>query len=243
MDASRRAGECVRSTATAVAPDNSTSSQMHDQLETGADTVHLRQQAEHHETEAEIVGLGQRVQARERIRKAQQPDGAGEKEERTRDNRDHRPQCRVRGSSSRPRCGDRSPSVCASCAFTKAKEANAASSASVNATSIVAASPVAAPSSSTTAMPPVPSNCAAIMRSASPGPRRMRTSPSATIARMNAAAPSRNSAMAPSGDQRPGQQAFLLPESAPPPVRRCRGSGRRARPRPHRPPPSPAADW
>ena len=45
---------------------------------------------EHHEAEAEIVGLGQRVQARQRIGKAQQADRAGEKEEGAGRDRDDR---------------------------------------------------------------------------------------------------------------------------------------------------------
>ena len=44
-------------------------------------------------------------------------------------------------------------------------------------------------------MPPVPTSCAAIMRSASVGPCRMRTRPSATIASTKPAARSRKSAM------------------------------------------------
>ena len=52
-----------------------------DQLEAVTQACRLRQQAEHHQPEAEIVGLGQRVQPRERIGEAQQADGAGEEEE------------------------------------------------------------------------------------------------------------------------------------------------------------------
>ena len=61
--------------------------------------------------------------------------------------------------------------------FTKAIDANAASSASVSDTSTTEPSPVAAPPSSSAAMPPLPSSCAAIIRSASPGPRSTRTRP------------------------------------------------------------------
>ena len=53
-------------------------------------------------------------------------------------------------------------------------------------------------------MPPVPSSCAAIIRSARPGPRSTRTSPSATISTTKAAVHNRNSAMAPPRNQRPG---------------------------------------
>ena len=55
-----------------------------DQLEPAAQASCQRQQAEHHETEAEVVRLGERVQSRQRIGEAQQPDGAGEEEERAR---------------------------------------------------------------------------------------------------------------------------------------------------------------
>ena len=80
--------------------------------------------------------------------------------------------------------------------LTKAMEAKVARSARVNATSTAAGTPVTAPRSSNAAMPPVPISCAAIMRSASPGPRRMRTSPSASIARMKPRAAVRNSVIA-----------------------------------------------
>ena len=53
-----------------------------DQLEPVAQASCLRQQPEHHETQPEIVRLGERVQSRQRIGKAKQADGAGEKEER-----------------------------------------------------------------------------------------------------------------------------------------------------------------
>src|SRR6476659_9705792 len=61
--------------------------------------------------------------------------------------------------------------------LTKATEAKLASSASIKATSTIAVIRVAATASSNTAAPPVPSSCAAIMRSASVGPRRIRTNP------------------------------------------------------------------
>jgi hypothetical protein len=89
--------------------------------------------------------------------------------------------------------------------LTKAMEAKVASSATVNATSTAAGTPVTAPSSSNAAIPPVPISCAAIMRSASPGPRRMRSSPKASIARMTPRAAVRNSVMA----ERPRQHRFL----------------------------------
>ncbi len=180
------------------------------QLESGGHAVHLRQQAEHHQPQSQVVGLGQRMQPRERIGKAQQPSGAGEKKDGAGGDRDHRPQ--VENEAHLSSSCTESSSVGADCALTKAKLANAASNASVKATSIVAASPVAVPARSRLAMPPVPSSWAAIMRSASPGPRRMRTSPSATIASKKIAAASRKSVMAPPCDECPGEQFLLLPQ-------------------------------
>src|SRR5262249_29336243 len=72
-------------------------------------------------------------------------------------------------------------------------EAKVARSARVSATSTVAGTSVTLPSSSKAAIPPVPIDCAAIMRSASPGPRRMQISPSASIARMKPRAAVMNS--------------------------------------------------
>src|SRR5262249_36328321 len=77
--------------------------------------------------------------------------------------------------------------------LTKAMAAKAASSASVKATSTAAGTLVTAPTSSRAAIPALPINCAAIMRSASPGPRRMRTSPRLSITRMKPSAAVRNS--------------------------------------------------
>ena len=51
-----------------------------DQLERGEHAVRVRQEAEHDQAEAEVVGLGQRVQARERVREAQQAHGSGQEE-------------------------------------------------------------------------------------------------------------------------------------------------------------------
>src|SRR6516225_2858486 len=84
-------------------------------------------------------------------------------------------------------------------------DANVARRASVSATSTAAGTSVTAPRSRNVAMPPVPISCAAIMRSASPGPRRMRTSPSANIARMKAREAVRNSVIA----ERPRQRRFF----------------------------------
>ena len=91
--------------------------------------------------------------------------------------------------------------------------------------------PVAAPSSSSTAMPPVPNSCTAIMRSASPGPRRIRTRPSATIDEMKPAAPSRNSVMRRSRHQHPARARAPPRQSAQHRLARRPGSDRRSRPR------------
>src|SRR5262249_5594542 len=66
--------------------------------------------------------------------------------------------------------------------LTNAMEANIARSASVNARSAAAVAPVAVPAMSSAAMPPVPTSCAAIIRSVFPGPRSTRNSPTAIIA-------------------------------------------------------------
>ena len=125
---------------------------------------------------AEIVGLGERMQSRQRIGKAKQPDGAGEKEESAgRDGGDrHDVECECssalrrsgtirlqaggplldegNGGERGKECEGQCDVDCCGHATHRAKQSNAA-------------------------MPPVPINCAAIMRSASPGPRRTRTSP------------------------------------------------------------------
>src|ERR1700749_1770231 len=84
-------------------------------------------------------------------------------------------------------------------------DAKVARSATVKATSAAAGTPVTVPSSSKAAIPPVPINCAAIMRSVSPGPRRIDTSPSASITRMNPTAAVRNSVIV----ERSNQGRFL----------------------------------
>ena len=71
---------------------------------------------------------------------------------------------------------------------------------------------VAAASRSSTATPPVPSSCAAIMRSASPGPRRMRNKPSATITSTKPAAPKENQ---PCGSLTPKARARTGPPRLP----------------------------
>ena len=64
-----------------IAPESCASSQTHDELQRPEQPADLRQQPEHDEAEAEVVRLGQRVQAGERVGKAQQPDRAGHEEE------------------------------------------------------------------------------------------------------------------------------------------------------------------
>ncbi len=196
----------------AVAPDSSTSSQMHTSLSPARHAVHLRQQAQHHEAESEVVGLGQCVQARQRIGESQQSDGAGEKEECASDDGDRRstdsrtrligrpaargsPGARRRASPSRKRRRRTPPAARASRRRRASRPRRSPR-------------PAAAPPRCR----PCRSNCAAIMRSASAGPRRTRTRPSATIARMNAAAPSRNSVMALA--RRPAPWPAAAPPSA-----------------------------
>src|SRR5262249_24436847 len=172
------------------------------ELESVAQASRLRQQPEHHETQAEIVRLGERVQSRQRIGEAEQADGSREEKERARrDGHD----CHDVERDSHARSVDLAPSGWRGGLpfLAKAMEAKVARSASVKAPSTVAGTPVTAPRSSNAAMPPVPISCAAIMRSASPGPRRMRTSPSASIARMKPRAAVRKSVMTERARQRP----------------------------------------
>ena len=89
--------------------------------------------------------------------------------------------------------------------MTNAMDAKVASSASINATSTAAGTPVTVPSSSKTAMPAVPISCAAIIRSASVGPRKIETSPSPSIARIKPTAAVRNSVIV----EGPNQRRFL----------------------------------
>src|SRR5262249_25429567 len=182
-----------------------------DQLERTGRTGCPRQEAEHHQAEAEVVRLGERVQPGHGVREAQQADRAREKEERAdghghdgekADRGGHAPRAPLSGAS-----GERGLPF-----LTKAMAANVASSASVSATSAVAPAPAAVPSSSRPAMPPVPSSWAAIIRSALPGPRSTRISPSATMARTNPDAASRNSVIARRSAQRAGQHRLLRGE-------------------------------
>ena len=51
------------------------------ELEPRGQRTRPRKQAKHHEAESEIVGLGEGVQAAQRVREAQQSNRAGQKEE------------------------------------------------------------------------------------------------------------------------------------------------------------------
>src|SRR5262249_1079492 len=147
------------------------------------------------------------VQARQRIGKTEQTDSAGQKEERARGDGGDRHD--VEHDAHHPSVSSEPSASRAEAPFlTKAIEAKVASSASVSATSTAAGTPVTAPSRSSAAMPPVPTSCVAIMRSASPGPRRTRTSPSASIARIKPRATIRNSLIA----EHPGQRRLLRGE-------------------------------
>src|SRR5262249_48307331 len=147
---------------------------------------------EHHETEAEIVRLGERMQSRQRIGEAQQADSARKEEERASRDGDDRDDIE---HDSHPPSPEAAPSVPRpeSPFLTNAMEANVARSANVKATSTAALTSATAPSRSNTAMPPVPISWAAIMRSTSAGPRRTRTKPSASIAKMKPREAVRNS--------------------------------------------------
>ena len=100
-----------------------------DQLERAAQAPRLRQQPEHHEAEAEVVRLGERVQSRQRIGETQQSDGA-RRERRTRPpTRRRSSRCRAQISSALRRARS-SPSPRGRPFLTNAMEAKVASSAS-----------------------------------------------------------------------------------------------------------------
>ena len=113
-----------------------------EELERREGALGARQEAEHDEAETEIVGLGQGVQARKRVRKAHEADRAGDEEEDPGADREHAEEVDSENSSAVPAS---SASVSAEAALlTKAAEAKAASSASPRATSSTPAPPVAA---------------------------------------------------------------------------------------------------
>ena len=107
-----------------------------DQLEPAAQTSCLRQQPQHHETQAEVVRLGECVQSRQRIGETEQPDGAREKEEGAR--RDGGDRHDVERKAHPPSFGSRLSPRMALPFLTKAMEAKVASSATVSATSTAA---------------------------------------------------------------------------------------------------------
>src|SRR5262249_56894894 len=138
---------------------------------------------------ADSVRLGQRVQTRQRVGEAQQSDAAGEEKENAR--RDGH-----NGDDVEKKTHPLPFSLSASdigrvALLTKATEAKAASSARLSATSTAAGTRSAELARSRTATPPVPISCADIMRSASSGPRTMRTNPNAMIMTQKHAAPAR----------------------------------------------------
>src|SRR5262249_28646889 len=140
------------------------------------------QESEHDETYPKIVGLRQRVQARQRVGKAQQPDGTCHEEKRAGADCDDAEN--IQGET-HPASGRLESSAAgAAVRLTRATAAKAASSASPIATSSTPRTSVAAATSSSVAIPPVPKSCAAIKRSASSGPARMRARPTATMSRM-----------------------------------------------------------
>src|SRR5262249_2204424 len=126
-----------------------------EQLEPAAQASRLREQPEHHQTQAEVVRLGERVQARQRIRETEQADGACEVEERPRRDGGDRHDVERDAHSTSADSGPSAPGR-GSHFLTNAIEAKVASSARVNATSVAADTPVTVPRSSSEAMPWVP---------------------------------------------------------------------------------------
>src|SRR5262249_11089356 len=162
-----------------------------EELEPGEQATRARQEAKHHQSEPDIVRLGQRVQTRQRVGEAQQSDAAGEEKENAR--RDGH-----NGEDVEKKAHPLPFSLSASdigrvALLTKATEAKAASSARLSATPTAAATRWAAPAKSRTAPPPVPISCADIIRSASSGPRTMRTNPNARVMSKKPAAAIRKS--------------------------------------------------
>ena len=185
----------------AVAPANCTSAQMATSLSAASGLSRARQEAEHDEAKTEIVSLGQRVQAAQRVRKAQQSRRAGEEEKDAGADRDDAEEVEDETSSA-----IRGVRILRGRALlTKAAEAKAASSASPSATSSTPRAPVAAAMRRSEPIPPVPMSCAAIMRSASPGPLKMRTRPTATVKRITPAVARRKSVKA----NRPDEQKLF----------------------------------
>ena len=118
------------------APDSSTSAQMTMSLKRVEQACRAGQQPEDDEAEAQIVRLRQGMQPGQRIGKAQQPDGSGEKEEHACADRDEAEEI--------AECGQFSVSPSSeSSRLTKAMVAKAASKARPSATSLTPGTRVA----------------------------------------------------------------------------------------------------
>ena len=149
-----------------------------------------RQQAQNDQPEAEIIRFGDRVQARQRIRETEQADRSREKEEGAGydgKNSEYVEQD-VLGRLVSSATSLSPPDVAL---LTKATAANAASSASISATSTMDGVSVVIDNRRRPAMLSVPSSCAAMRRSVSPGRTKMPTSPRAAIPNTNPAVPIR----------------------------------------------------
>src|SRR5580704_16925146 len=144
------------------------------------------------------------MQTGQRVGEAQQPHRASEKEKGASGNRDDTED--VENETHPPSACWGSSASGGAALITKATEAKAARRASPRATSSTPRTPVAAATSRSEVIPPVPRSCAAIMRSAFEGPPRMRTRPTATVNRMKPAAASRKSVMA----ERPDKHSLFL---------------------------------
>ncbi len=77
-------------TCAAVALDNWTNTQTPSSLRAAEQAAGLQQQPEHARGRSEIVGLGESMQARERVEEAKQPDAARQEEEGAGGDRDNR---------------------------------------------------------------------------------------------------------------------------------------------------------
>src|SRR5262249_1234844 len=160
-----------------------------------------------HSPASELVSVGARGRGGQRVREAQEAYRAGEKEERARRDCHHGED--VAREAHRLSAASASFGGAPGAPTTKATDANAARRASASATSTTAAVRVAAETGRSGAMPAVPGAGAAMRRSTSPGPRRMRSSPSAAMSTTNPAAPRRNSAIVTGLAQGLAQQGFF----------------------------------
>src|SRR5215467_1795242 len=128
----------------------------------------LRQQSQHDEAKAQVVRLGERVHACEGVRKAQQSHCACHEEEAACRNADNGEKIKRACHLSSFRCSEALAKPAAP--RTKATDRKAASSARINATSVIGVASVAPASRRRMATPQVPMSWAAIKRSASLGP-------------------------------------------------------------------------